>query len=306
MSLAPNAISDLELWLDADQITGLSDGDTVLTWPDQSGNGNDYTNDGSLATITYETGELNGLPIVTMFDGGFTGPLALASPFSIFYVGRYNEGGTPARRAIQGAALPAWWMGPNSGTWRYNSGAATVNSGVTANTDWIVHGVVQEVLETRELAPLAGGLQYVYDLDTNAVPVVTAAVEAEDIGVLALGNAGVTAIDFGGDLAEVVAYSRVLDPTERVGLTDYFREKWGGIVAASTEDTGTDAQFYREFVAVALSNDTLNAGLRMARQMVDVAHHFPEDLTEMRVARVSVMVAISRPHGWGVHDDPAL
>ncbi len=62
----------------------------------------------------------------------------------------------------------------------------------------------------------------------------------------------------------------------------------------------------REAVVVAVSNDTANSAGRLARHAVTVGHHFPEDLTAGRLARIGVVVAISRPHGWDVFDDPPL
>jgi len=53
------------LWLDAAALTGLADGETVSTWPDRSGHGNDAVSSGA---PTFQSGELNGLPVVR-FDG---------------------------------------------------------------------------------------------------------------------------------------------------------------------------------------------------------------------------------------------
>lgn len=306
MSLAPNAISDLELWLDADALTGLSDGDTVVTWDDQSGNGNDYTNSTPSPGITYETGELNGMPVVRFPNpnDGLDGLLSLTAPFSIFCVAKSSQSGAFGR-TISGGVGAIWFMGTNSGFWWYRAGTnpfgPEISSGVSAAAgDWAIHGVIQEVMETREEYPFGGGIQYVYDLDTNALPVTTGMAPVVDVGTFLVGEA------FGGDIAELVAYSRDLTVVERIGLTDYFREKWGGIVASSLEESDISALFAREGVVAAVSNDTTHAELFMAREGVVVAHHYPEELTEMQVARVGIVVAISRPHGWGIADDPAL
>src|SRR5690348_4328042 len=66
-TFSPTDISGLKLWVKADQIGGLSDGDPVSTWSDQSGVGNDMTSSGSNRP-TYKTGILNSFPIVR-FDG---------------------------------------------------------------------------------------------------------------------------------------------------------------------------------------------------------------------------------------------
>ena len=61
--------ADVVLWLKADAITGLSDGDTLTSWPDSS---TGYNNDGStiLGTPTWEDGELNTKPVVRFTPAG--------------------------------------------------------------------------------------------------------------------------------------------------------------------------------------------------------------------------------------------
>jgi hypothetical protein len=59
----PTDIAGCHIWLAADAIVGLADGDRVTTWADGSGNGNDATSAG-LARPMYKTGILNSLPVV--------------------------------------------------------------------------------------------------------------------------------------------------------------------------------------------------------------------------------------------------
>jgi len=69
--------TNLKLWLEADTLTYLADGDQPATWPDISGNNNDFTQ-GTLAnTPVFKTNILNGRPAF-LFDGVndlYTGPL---------------------------------------------------------------------------------------------------------------------------------------------------------------------------------------------------------------------------------------
>ncbi len=67
-AFTPASIAGLILWLTGDTITGLADGDPVVTWPDQSGSGNDAAQAVAAKRPTYRTGVLNGLPVVR-FDG---------------------------------------------------------------------------------------------------------------------------------------------------------------------------------------------------------------------------------------------
>lgn len=52
------------VWLKADEITGLSNGDDVLTWTDASGNSHTFTAPSSTFSPVYQTSVINGLPVV--------------------------------------------------------------------------------------------------------------------------------------------------------------------------------------------------------------------------------------------------
>ena len=58
----PDSITNLALWLKADSITGLNDGDTVNTWNDSSTNARNATRE--LGAPVYKTNVLNGKPVV--------------------------------------------------------------------------------------------------------------------------------------------------------------------------------------------------------------------------------------------------
>ncbi|WP_165851320.1 T9SS type A sorting domain-containing protein [Brumimicrobium aurantiacum] len=61
--------SDNGLWLKADNILGLSDGDPVITWEDQSGNNNDASNPSTVERPIYSSNSaINGRPSI-VFDG---------------------------------------------------------------------------------------------------------------------------------------------------------------------------------------------------------------------------------------------
>ena len=61
----PGGVGDDEtniVWLDADRITGLSNGDDLTSWSDVSGNSNDFS-ESSTFSPTYQTNVLNGFPV---------------------------------------------------------------------------------------------------------------------------------------------------------------------------------------------------------------------------------------------------
>lgn len=91
----PSDVPGLQLWLEADTITGLADGDPVSAWPDEWGAGNDATAAGT-ARPTYHPATINGKPALR-FGGnpvgmGLAAPIALDGSFAIFSVGSRDAG----------------------------------------------------------------------------------------------------------------------------------------------------------------------------------------------------------------------
>lgn len=60
----PATIANLRQWCKADAITGIANGAQVGTWSDLSGNGFNFTQSGSLNQPTFETNQVNGLPVL--------------------------------------------------------------------------------------------------------------------------------------------------------------------------------------------------------------------------------------------------
>jgi len=60
-------------WYKADAITGLSDGAAVTSWVDSSGRGNTLTQATAAAQPSYETNEINSLPVVRFDKDAFPG-----------------------------------------------------------------------------------------------------------------------------------------------------------------------------------------------------------------------------------------
>lgn len=64
----PATLAGIKLWLKADAITGLTDGQAVSSWIDSSGNGFNATQGNGSYQPIYKTNIKNGLPVVR-FDG---------------------------------------------------------------------------------------------------------------------------------------------------------------------------------------------------------------------------------------------
>jgi len=92
-SAAPPVTSGLKLHLDASALTGLTDGQTVTTWTDVSGSGNNATAIGSAAT--YQTGALNGQPVVRFNADGYSrfNFTRISTIRTVFWVVKTNNSG---------------------------------------------------------------------------------------------------------------------------------------------------------------------------------------------------------------------
>ena len=114
---SPINISGLIAWWDADQITGLADGEAVTTWTDASGAGANITQATANRKPLYKTGVINGLPTVR-FDGlndgtgdYLRGAFNRAIPNTVFIVLQFLAAQTGATKTIMdGVADPNNYM----------------------------------------------------------------------------------------------------------------------------------------------------------------------------------------------------
>ena len=70
-SVGPGGVGDVtsnRIWLRADAITTLSDGDDVETWADVSGNENNAVQNTASQRPTFESGVMNGMPVIRFAD----------------------------------------------------------------------------------------------------------------------------------------------------------------------------------------------------------------------------------------------
>ncbi len=222
----------LILWLKADAITGLNDGDRIDLWEDASPAGDDFVTSTLLDAVgpVYETGELNSLPVARFTEGwpnnaGMEGvtPLVVTHPYTIFYVGKYNDVDAQNRRIITSDSVN-WLMGPHDGFWQWYSGDFADPGPDATDGAWVIHAV---------RADTASGTHFVWDLITETAPFSAARATPDALGTLLLGYSG-NSIPAESDVAEVVVFDTELSDTDRDLVVAYLREKWAGIVPAQS------------------------------------------------------------------------
>lgn len=118
-------VANLRQWVKADAILGLSDGDPLATWEDQSINNLDFTASGA-ERPTYNTNVQNGLPAVNLTSTsgvGMHGTVGISTgDMSIMVAFKSNSvADVTGRRVVQGSAN--WLLGPYAGYVRSYNGA---------------------------------------------------------------------------------------------------------------------------------------------------------------------------------------
>ena len=214
-------ITDCALWVHAGAGV-LTDAGAVTNWLDQSGNGHSFAPTSVGVRPTLQAGVLNGEPVVRFddVDDGMLGTLNLGAPFSVFIVYNCRTAGQNASRAIQGSNN--WLMGPYDNWVRHYAGGwvDAQPPPVTQNAFYICSS---RNSGSSTLYFVNGGQQT--DATYSGTP-----------GILKLGAEGFVE-PLGGDIAEVIVYTRTLDTEEHNRVGRYLAEKYALDTAFSNPDT---------------------------------------------------------------------
>jgi hypothetical protein len=215
-AFSPADVAGLQLWLDASQIVGPSDGDPVGTWADAGGNGYDATAAGS-ARPTYAAAALGGKPglLLDAADDGMSTALSLARPYTLFVVERPVVVDGNARRTL-------------------NSGSA--NNEISLSRDGLscfVGGAVSpfSVGDTAgHLAALrvgAGGSPVTsFRVDGVERNNVGGGPASNDWPLVSIGAAGLVPEAGNTRLCEVIAYDSYLSDPDRQAVEQYLADKY--------------------------------------------------------------------------------
>ncbi|HSH93314.1 MAG TPA: chitobiase/beta-hexosaminidase C-terminal domain-containing protein [Roseimicrobium sp.] len=220
--------SGLQLWLKADSL-GLMGGSAVSAWADQSGNGNDVTQATGANQPTYQTGVINGQPVVRF--NGTTQSMASAvaiKPATITIMAVYRPaaaGSTPTviGQAYNAGATTGW--GLRAGSAANLTPYADLNIGGTATTT--SSATVTTVGTPYLLAATYDGVaRKVYlggVLKSNAA--VSGSLAYGTVASFTVGNhLGTNYLN--GDIAEVLVYNRALSDSERQDVEVYIYAKY--------------------------------------------------------------------------------
>jgi len=220
---SPLDIDGCVLWLDACQITGLSDGDPVATWPDASGLGYDAIGAGSKPD--YKINILNGLPVVRWPDNTTRQLVVtdMADAFSGISEGTLFVVFAPNNDELYGVVEFTSAVGP---FWRFSNGdgyfgvfrANRVNNVPAGQptTGWHYHTIRSGPVNLYDIRR-DGSLDY------DGIPRGTWGISTN----LRVGMENV-ANQLCGDIAEIILYARELDDDEVATVeANIPQAKWG-------------------------------------------------------------------------------
>jgi hypothetical protein len=231
----PGGVSaGLRLWLKADAITGLSDGDYVTSWLDSAAaDGGHFASAQATSTSNYpvyKTAVLNSLPIVRFNGSGWLRTLVDLDPqFSCFLVAKFtslsnsytavlaslfwDNGGFFVKSNGTTAFYTAWDGSSVTGVWD-GSGSATMN-----NSTYYIITLLQGPTSASSRVALSADVTNASFCNTIPFTVLN--------GILCIGNHSSSGRVFAGDIAEVVLYNRTLSSAEVSSVESALKTKWG-------------------------------------------------------------------------------
>ena len=229
-------VSNLMLWLDASQITGLSDGDPVTTWTDMSGNSRNATQGTASLKPTYRTSVVNGQPGVR-FDGTddamTIASLPIPSDATIFIVAKNSQQagtGSIYKPILAATNNPYQGVGTGYGMGYRRDGMDAYHFalGNGATQDTLVHSRADndlfEINTMRKSGTSATVLRNGALVSSGTMLRTT----GFHSGSYAIGG-DISFLDrrYLGDIVEIIVYGHALTVGERTTVESYLSSKYG-------------------------------------------------------------------------------
>jgi len=217
----PNSISGLVLWLSADSIPGLLNGEPVSVWNDKSSSLNNAYNIGSLRP-TYQTNVVNGLPVVR-FGGSpqyliMTSAVSSVLPFSIFHVYKKRVSGGLMFTLTNSSDNNSYTMFDYSDGNLYNftRGNAFGNAAGKGNVTSFWIGSQISNTGTNNVTGYKNGVDVSFSYAGGGSGTL--------VNYDWLGHRTTEYAD--GDLAEILFYNSALSTTDRQNVENYLNKKY--------------------------------------------------------------------------------
>jgi hypothetical protein len=213
LNVAPGGVAGLKAWWKADALT-LSDGASVMAWPDSTGKGLILTpNDQPRAPIYHATAGPNGKPVVS-FNGVDQTimlnplPTAIAQPMTVLAVFDYLGLTNPYVNGFDLGSLYTASCELFAGAFGFSGGTPVA---LTVGTYQLITGVFNGAASQLYSK---GVLQFQADAGAGPLPAI-------GLGMHAFGTLLKT------NICEILVYSGILSAGDRAAVNNYLADKYG-------------------------------------------------------------------------------
>ncbi len=220
----------LVLHLDAASILGLNNNDTIATWEDLSGNGNDATQANAGNRPVYRTNQMNGLPVIR-YDGSThllipdDDSLRIDPEITIFTVVNLESrtSGTGSIRVVTSKELAHtnrnWWVVQWDSKWRFRQSGMGTNT-IESDDDAAIEPTLVVVTgDGSDMKMFVDGTEQQSSVSYSSLDT-----QNSSTGIGRQGDS--TARNWVGDIAEIIIYDRALSVNDRETIEQYLGEKW--------------------------------------------------------------------------------
>lgn len=202
----PGGVQGPSLWLDAAQLTGLTNGATVTAWTDLSGNNNHATR--GQGTPTYQARVINGQPVVRFSAAQSAFNFSrIENIRTVFWVVREDVSPSDLTFLLGDTDTYDFHRGDNGNLWSAQNTHASILKGTTRLMGAQVNGTTTALPE--------GKFQLITLVTDDTVQANTLSADRSH---------GRTWV---GDVAEVLIYTRALTTTEENKVGEYLATKYG-------------------------------------------------------------------------------
>ena len=202
--------SGVALWLDASQLTGLSDGTTVNTWTDMSASANNAARGNG--SPLYKTNVLNGKPVIRFSSGSSTGDYfrftRISTIRSVFWVLKENAGSQLGPFLLGDDSTYDFHRKSSNGPlWDSSNANSNVRNGITKLMGNPIDGTTTSLPSGFQLVSL----------------VTSGNVQANTVTQDRLNTHG----SWQGDIAEILIYTTPLTANQEAIVGSYLSAKYG-------------------------------------------------------------------------------
>jgi hypothetical protein len=189
--------------------------DSIASWPDITGNGNDAFQEAQAQQPTYQTVDFAGKTFAVVrfdnVDDGMSTPLVINGAFSIFTLWRPSD---LSQSAVISSGALDWSMGTYAGGMLCYFTNWTAGGAVNTSDFFLFEARITPGEQPHAIY-LNGAQAVIQPNGGSAAP-----------GQITLGASGFNSYPAACDCAEVIVYDRFLSDDEAAGVRAYFQEQY--------------------------------------------------------------------------------